>query len=396
MLFIFVLLIVTFGLAVAECLAAGHPRMQKQIYYIAFAWVAVWCTLKYAFGPDIANYIPFWDSLVSPMKDLHNSELFFEPGFVVFCSVLKQMGFTFWGMTAVISVLYFMAIALVFRQIKAYRTIGLLVLVMLNYNLMLVELRQCLAVSFFIFCILLFQHKRYLLSAVMAVIAVTLHKSVIVILLCAFVIYLFRFISVTKRGYLMLAILFVLSLFLPIQHYLGRLVDILPLSESLSKSAEHHLLISQVIQRIFILYALTILCLAYYKREESQNKTLHWIIWCTAAALVCFYPYWFLLNRLRSYFLPFIIMYVLNTLYVSDVKDALFKQVYTVVIFINALVTTLPMAREDKNIRYPTGNISLVTERIHHSQQVLMNRQLKQAELYWDYDYDAMIEGGAQ
>ncbi len=392
--YLMILELVTFAFAICECLAVGHTRLQQQIYHLAFLGVVVWCTAKYAYGPDIASYIPFYESLRHPISDLSNPELYFEKGFIFFCSCLKSIGITFWGMTAIVSLFYFTAIAFLWKQLPTYKTVGLFALVCLDYNLMLMEFRQCIAVTLFIFMILAFQKKRYVWCVVCAGIAITMHKSALIILLCAAIFYAFRKLPVTKRGYLLLAILILLLMFIPLQPLLAKMASFLPLNDSVLRSLEHHLLVGKTFQKVFILYLATMLCLAYYKRNDTPNKTLHWIMWCCGAVLICLYPYWFLLNRLRSYFLPFLIIYIIHTLQGKDITDVLPRQLYTVVVLGYFLLVAIMIPKTNSQLKYPTDNVSLVFERIKHSEQALQNRQMKQALQYWDYDYTKMINKG--
>ncbi len=392
--FTLILLSVTFCFIVAECLAAGHPKLQKHIYYVAFTWAVIWCTAKYAYGADIYSYIPFYNKLIHPSIDLSNPDLYFEKGFVGFCSILKYWGFSFWGMTAVISLLYFTAIGLLWRKIKTYKTLGLWVLLCLDYLFYLTQFRQCVATSFLILAILAFEKKWYLPSILLAFLAISMHKSAIIIVGCIMLFYLFRKIPITAREYLLLAIALVLLMFIPLQPIMLQVLSKLPLGSSITGSIEHHLLLGKTFQKIFILYIGTILCLAYYTRNTAHNKTLHWLMWCCVAVIVCLYPYYFLLNRLRSYFLPFLIVYIINMLTQEHITDKLPRQIYTVVVIGYLLLVTIQIPAGNKKLKASIDNVSLVFERRKHTEQELMNRQLKQAEIYWKHDNDKALNLG--
>ncbi len=394
--YLLILELVTFVFVIAECLAVGHEKLQRQIYYLAFAWVVIWCTAKYAYGPDITHYIPFYEKLVNPRLDLSNPDLQFENGFIVFCSSLKYLGLSFWGMTAVISLLHFTAIGLLFRKIKTYKTMALFVLVCFSHELILIQIRQCLAVTFFIFFILLFNNKRHILALICCLITVTMHKSAIFIILCLLIFYALRKITVGMREYLILGALILLLLLLPLQNIIISIISTLPISQSLINTAEHHLSVGDSFQRIIVVYLGTVFCLAYYLRNTSKNKTLHWIMWCCVAVLVCLYPYYFLLNRLRPYFLPFLIVYIINTLQDTNIEDILPRQIYTVVVIAFLCITMIDIPYRNRQNKYPTDTISLVFERKNHSEQALINRQMKQAKLYWKYDYKRMLKLGKQ
>ncbi len=392
--YISVLLIVTFGLAVAECLAAGHRRLQQQIYYVALLWVVFWSTAKYAYGPDITSYIPFWEHLRNPLVDLQNPKIYFESGFVVFCSLLKQIGCTFWGMTAVVSVLYFTAVALLFRQLKQYKTVALMVLVWLSNELFLVQIRQCMAVTMLIFCILFFQKKNYVWAVAFALLSMTMHKAAMVVVPLIGVLYLMRDVSVRKQAYVLWAILLCGMLFFPLHKILLPMVQHIFSDVAVVTSLEHHLELGKFFQKIFLFYFLTVLSLAYYKREDNENKTWSWIMWCSLGMVVCLYPYYFLLNRLRAFLVPFAVVYVVNELIESKVSDKLLRQIYTVVVFafVGLNIVTMHTVRDE--LHSSTDRISLVFERRYHSEEYLQKRQLKVANDYWKYDYQQGINKG--
>lgn len=395
--YIIVFILIAFAGTVAELLASKYARLQQQIYYCTFVFVAVWCILKYAIGPDIATYIPFYQELGSPADTFaHLAKSKFEPGFTLFCSLLHSMGVSFWGMTAVISVFYFVSIYLLFQKIQAYRTLALLMLVCLDYNLILMEFRQCLAVSFFYLFILLLEKRQYTWSILMALVSCTMHKSAIIVLVLSALLYLVGKVSVDKREYILLGLLIIGFILVPLQPLLMRLVDILPLSSLQSASLKHHLQLGTPFQVVLIVYMASIFCLAYYIVPKNGHTRKHWLIWCCVAVLVCLYPYWFLLNRLRSYFLPFLIVYIANTLYTSERKDALTKQIYATILVLYTGVVLAGLPKKAQQMRYPTASISLVAERYKYSDEELQQRQMRQAKLYWKYDYPKMIKRGEQ
>ena len=383
--------------AILELLADGYPRMQRQIFYIAMVVIAVWCTAKYAYGPDIKNYIPFYANLRGPSYDLsHMSRYYFEPGFVVFCSVLKGWGFTFWMMTAVISVLYFTSLTLVLRELEEYRTLALMMVVFLDNNLILSEFRQCLAVSLYIFFILLIRKRKYIWSLVPLLLCVTMHKSALLIVFFTILFHLLRGINVQRVGYLLLSLLIVGLLFFPLMSIFEGYINQFAISSDMQSSLLHHIKVGKLFQRVFLLYVFTILLLAYYKQDASIDKRRHWLMWCCVAVIVCLYPYWFLLNRLRSYFLPFLVVYVIRTVRQKDIKDVLPRQLYTAFLILYVAVFLIQIPSKNALLRYPTDNISLVFERRYHSEAALQSRQMRQAKMYWKYDYKKMINSGMQ
>lgn len=398
MTFVFVLQSVLLVFALLEILAVNYPRVQKQLYVIAFIFTAVWCTAKYAYGPDICIYIPYYrltttDLWYNLTNYIHGYK--YEKGFVVFCSLCKMLNLTYWEMTAVISVLYFTVLALLFCNLKQYRCVALLVLVFLDNNLFLVELRQCLAVVFFYSAVMLANRKHYVLAVLSAVVMVTMHKTAIVVLLLTLFFYMFRGLKIESKSYLLLSMLILGLIMIPLAPLMNDIIDAIPMPASYAASAKHHLLVGKSLQKILVLYFSTILVLAWYKQGETDNRTRHWMMWCCVAVLACLFPYWFLLNRFRSFFIPFLIIYTIDTI-CSDtaVHEALPRQLYSFVVILYIAVSTMLISHTNKTLKYPTDRISLVFERVNHSEVDLTERQLKQAIKYWKYDYEELIKKG--
>lgn len=395
--YIVVFILIAFIGVAADLLASRNERLSEQIYKVAFGLVALWCIMKYAIGPDINFYIPFYEETQSVLYTLrHLGESRFEAGFTILCSLFHTCGISFWGMTAIISVFYFVVIYLLFRRIDRFRTLALLMLVCLDYNLILMEFRQCLAVSFFYLFVLLLEKKHYAWAIPAALLSAGMHKSAVVVFIVFCLLYLCGRVQVSTREYILLGLLIIGLLLIPLQPILLKAIELLPLSASQLTSVRHHLTIGAPFQKILIVYLASIFVLAYYTVPQNDGKRKHWIIWCCVAVLVCLYPYWFLLNRLRSYFLPFLIVYVANVIQRSPRKDALLKQIYSFVLIAYSVVLMIDIPRKNGQLRYPTDSISLVTERFFHSEEELQQRQIRQAKLYWDYDYPVMIKRGIQ
>ena len=230
----------------------------------------------------------------------------------------------------------------------------------------------------------------------MAILSASMHKSAIIVLVLFGLLYLVGKVRVSTKEYILLAVLIIGLLFIPLHPLLLKMVEMLPLSATQLTSAKHHLMIGVPFQKILIVYLSSIFCLAYYSIPKEGDTRRHWIVWCGVALLVCLYPYWFLLNRLRSFFLPFLIVYIANTIQSSEKKDVLTKQIYATILVMYSVVLMIDIPQKNKQLRSPTDSISLVVERCKHSEKELQKRQMAQAELYWDYDYKEMIKRGQQ
>lgn len=87
---------------------------------------------------------------------------------------------------------------------------------------------------------------------------------------------------------------------------------------------------------------------------------------------------------------------MLRTPFVPERKDVLVKQIYATILVLYTCVVIVGLPKKAQELRYPTGSISLVTERYRYSKEALQARQVRQAKLYWKYDYPELIRQGKQ
>jgi len=383
-----ILLIVLLLFSLVELSFAKHKVLCDQLFHIAFAFTAFWVGIKYYIGPDIFSYVPFYET-IQPLKDILGGHYKgdFEIGFAIFCSLLKSIGLSFWGMTAVITAIYFAAIYKIFKQLKFYRIFALFVLILLDYNLALYEFRQCLAVALFIFTYYAWKEKKYLKTLLIVAIAIFIHKSAIFIYLGVLLVYIFKSININKKSYIFLGIIFILMLSIPPLFLFETIINEIPLSREVYISLIHHLSEGKIFQLILPVYLLVIFCLAYYGNFSKENKKWHWFMWCSVAVIVILFQYWFLLNRIRSYFTPFLLVYTINTLVNTKRKDILPKQLLVLTLMIYSILFISGNYIKGLSQLSHTNNISTVFARLYHSEAFLKNRQMKEATIYWEKDY---------
>lgn len=383
------ILLIMGGFALLEMLCERYDKLCQQLYHIAFFTLVVLVSVKYLLGPDVANYFPHYNRLphldaILPQLD----DLFFEPGYNLYCSAMKTIGLDFWGMTVSVTLIYYTAIYLLFRRLTAYRTLALFALTLLDYNLTLFEFRQCLSVSFFIFAYLLYEKRRYVWCGLSVVLCALMHKSGIFICFAAVLFMAVWQFSLDKKAYIALAVLLCSMLVIPLSLITDSVVGLLPFSGALKDSVELHLAMGSRIQIIFPIYLLAILCLAYYGNFSEENKRWHWMMWLCIGVVVCLYQYWFLLNRLRSFILPFFLVYMQRELAQSErVKDQLPRQVFALVLMLYAAVFTYSSNQQPDYARSKTNRISTVFELRHMSKEALQHRQMEEAILFWEHDF---------
>ncbi len=377
----------------AEFIFSKSDRICRQIYNMAFFVLAFMVGIRYYYGPDIATYVPFYNDLPNVWLVLTRQYASgFEYGFDVFCSAVKSCGFSFWWCTLFITLIYYFAIWILFKKLTKFRTFALFALILLDYNLPLHELRQCLSVSFFIFAYLLYQKREYLGCLVCAIICGFMHKSGFIICGCTIFFMLFWQMGIDKRAYLTLAILLCAMLIIPLSNIGETIFTKLPLSHSINNSILHHLQLGKNLQTIFPIYFLSILCLAYYSTFTANHKHYHWMMWICIAVIVFLYQYWYLLNRLRSFFLPFIIVYMQHEIAKSDIKDALPRQIFATIFMLYAIVFNYHNNIRADYAQSHTFDTITIFDLIDNDTEPLQKHQLEEANLYWNHDIDFAME----
>lgn len=394
---------ILFCLALTDFVTDRYPRLQNQIYHIAFMTTYILFTIKYYYGPDIVHYVPFYETIQQP-KDILNGNYngIFEIGYAFFCSVIKQIGISFWGMTAIISTIYFIAIYMLFKQIPKRKTFALLILVILDHILIFSTYRQCLAVSCFIFMVLSFWKKKILLSMIWCVISVTLHKSAIFISIPALLLLNITSIKVDRHIYSALILILIAMLAIPASDSASAIIRLLPLDNETIRSITHHLSLARNIQMIFIIYLLYMIAIVYYRSIRYTNtvteKHFRWIILAGALIIVALYQYYYILNRIRSYLLPFLITYIF--IIVNERKSILcgasanirsaaniIRQTAILATLVYCVHFSISLYKSQKNLKGNVYATSTILELHNHSEEYLKKRQIRTAQIYWAYDF---------
>lgn len=383
-----ILLGVLLLLSLVELSFTKHKVLCNQLFHIGFAFTVVWVSIKYYIGPDIFTYVPFYEDIPSLKEIISGSYTGeFEIGFAIFCSVLKTIGISFWGMTLTITLIYFSTIYKLFQQIPSYRTFALFILMLLDSDLVLFQFRQALAVSFYLWMVMFLFNKKYIASIILFIAVSLVHKSGLFICVGTYLMYSLRSIKINKQAYILLLILLVLFLFIPLKDFLLPIVQTLPLNESVIDSIKHHLLVERNFQSIVIIYAITLFCLAYYTSFSKENAKWHWIIFACLLTIVVLFQYFFILNRLRSYFLPLALVYTINAIANSKHKSVLPKQILALSIILFSANFARRYTVDLQNSVSKVHEVTTIFDLRKKSKEEIKNEQLEKAEKYWREEY---------
>lgn len=383
-----IMIIVLGGMTITEFLFESYPKAQKQIFLIAFLFTFIWVGIKFYIGPDILTYVPLYNDIPTPLNLLKNGyDTKFEIGFITFCSIIKYIGINYWGMTLIISSLYFIPIYFIFNKIPYHKTLALLALAIFEYNIMLYELRQCLAVSFIMISYLAYRNKSFVTTITLSFIAITMHKSVFTLYLLAVVAGILFKIGTKKSSYILLGITMLGITLIPLNPILIGLIQHIHLPSHIEISIIHHLSQHDIIQIVLPIYLLGLGILAYYYDYKKKFDNQNIIIWFCIALIVILFQQWMLLNRLRSLFMPILIAYFITTCETSKTTDKLPKQLYTIIFLIYATTLTIGSTKNMQEKVSNTNRITTIFHTIVHDKNAIIDRQMSEARKFWTYDY---------
>lgn len=406
-----IIFVVAIGFALLDVLCARWPKLQNQIFGVAILVIGFLYTIKYYYGPDIYSYVPFYEDLPSLLTVWRvGDEYRFEWGYTLFCAMLKGWGVSFWQMTAIISVTYFLALYLLFRQMPAYRTVALSIISIVDYTLITCTYRQALSVAFFIFMVLSLRNRRYIWAAFCAIITIVMHKSgifAVAITVPVLLLYERNFSTLTLQ---ILLLVLLVMLFVPLAK-LGFLVRPLPLPGSVKQSIIHHLTMGKQFQVVFLLYFGLLVMLEYIRsyyqpqrqRQPQRQGYERWgqialVALCGLALLVIGYQYFYLLNRMRSYFLPFVLTYSLRIVWEVQQDEtvripyvSLLRQGLTVLLFLYLAHYTYTFDRMTWDWKNPIYKCCTVFDLRHQPEWAIRNHQWSMSDRWWQTDYKKMM-----
>lgn len=388
-----------FVLSFTDFLLVKDERMHKYLYHLAFGLTFFLFTIKYYYGADMVLYVTSFDAVETPLELLKGSRkgFMFEAGFMYFMSTLKWLGVSYWGMTALISVVYFYALYKLFKYIPKYRILALFVLVVLDYNLIFATHRQCLAVSFFILLFLAYINRKYIKVLIYAVLMLSIHKSGFVFLFPSLIFWSLHIYIKRESYWICLAIMLVFAL-LPLRQLYDWAVHALPISGSLKSSLIYHGVFFARFQSILILYTLVFVILALYTTKEPVYKKMSVIVFLGAITIALFYQSFATLWRLRSYFLPFLVVYIFYVIYESQQRDALnvsqfVRPVRNILVtlsvgFILAYCAYLSYQSHRMMNALTSGiyDTCTVFDLLHKSSREIKRERMYRATKYWHFD----------
>lgn len=391
------ILIIAILFGMTDFLTERYPRLQRDVYYIALFVITFLFSIKYYYGPDIASYVPFYENLPSITELLsHPDEIDydFEIGYALFCGILKSCGVSFYWLTVILTVLYFTVIHLLFRKIDHMRSFALAILVVLDFNVVCYEFRQCLSVIIFLLMILCLDNKKHLWAVVCAAVTILCHKSGVVAVVPTLAYYLISHYKSMQTVLQVLLVLLVILFLLPVVNLSLDFVESLPLPNEILHSITHHLSLGRQFQVIFLVYVTALLCMVHYIQYcKSRTEIIAAAAIIGLLFIVLFYQYYYLLNRLRSYFTPLILLFVFRLVQNAERDKVripygqLIKQFLSVLVIAYMVHSTISLHRGAKVLKNKVNDTCTVFDLIDNRASDVQKSQMKKARLFWEQDY---------
>lgn len=385
---------------ISDFMTTRTPILEKNIYQLVLLVTTFIFTIKYYYGPDITTYVPYfdntpklWDIFLGETNGLDNSRL--EFGFGIFCSLCKTLGLSFWGMTAVIQLFYFYSVNKVLQTIDHKRTFALMIVIILDAKINYTAYRQCLSVSFFYLMVLAISDHKNAKAIVYMLLATFFHRSAFFILIITILTIYFHRNKFKQSTYQIILVILCLMLLIPLSNY--NIFDVYNNYTSDSKAIEsltNHLVLNDQIQIVFILYFIVLLTLQYINRYAiGKNKEIESIVIIGIFTIALLYQYYYLLNRIRPYFVIFIVTFAISNIqhYINEKHNSikyaklLSEITATIVVIYLSYHTQQTISYNIKSERL--YNYSTIFDLLTEDKNTIVERQMHLAHTYWDKYY---------
>lgn len=376
-----ILILLLIPLSFFELLFEKSERSQRFLFQIAFFMAFFVVFIKYYYGTDIKIYTSLYDSIAS--VSLYDSS-YFEPGFLLFLRFCKAINLSFWWVTALITFLYFSALRLIFLQIPKYRVLALLILVVFDYNLMFFELRQCMAVAFFLLAYISHNSQKKIAAFCYLILVILFHKSGIFMVVMFGITIGMKNTKVKSYLYGIAIFCMLLLISLPIERILALVLKVFD-DGVVIRSVEHHLLVVDNFQLVYIVYVLLSVLLYLIAKKEKEASFDSQFVFVSFVLIVLFVKHWFLLNRIRSYFLPIILMYIFSNQ--QHIERKIIKQIAFSGVAIYMLLTTFLLYRNIESAKSKVNYPQTIFSLLKHSKSEIIEKTDKRIDKFWKDEY---------
>jgi uncharacterized membrane protein len=175
-----------------------------------------------------------------------------------------------------------------------------------------------------------------------------------------------------------------LLLLLPVEDFLIALLDSDDKSAA-AKSIIHHLLVVDSFQLINVMYFMLAVLLFFVAKSKSNTFDGR-LVFISFILIVLLVKYWFLLNRLRSYFLPIMLVYIFQ--HIDAVKGIKwYKQLMCIMVLLFIGWNTRALYRSHQDSISKLGEPQTVFKLLQEDEKTILESSIKKAKLFWKEEY---------
>jgi hypothetical protein len=134
-------------------------------------------------------------------------------------------------------------------------------------------------------------------------------------------------------------------------------------------------------------YLAAIFIIAYYSDFNQKDSKWHWLTWGCVAIIVILFQYYFFLNRLRSFFIPFVIIYTITICLKSSKNDKIPRQLFTIIFIAYSLFHAHSLQVQTNSMQSKINYPSTILQLSKTSHDEIRKKQLEEASIFWEEDY---------
>lgn len=277
--------------------------------YAAFIVVFLFIGLRGHLYSDFINYLPFYDSLptISHLNASQMAQWFFEPGFVIYSSLIKSLGFDYFGWVALGTLIDLWVFRLTFRRYSD--SVVLPFLFFMAYNGLIIEFnlyRNAKSIDLFLLSLPFLQERKILPYMLLNLLGTTFHLSSVGYLPLYFVLHRSLGGFVRWGGIVFANVIFLgkVSLMADIIESLGLFRTMAFYDKLLghaSHSIEGYTLSFGHIERTFAIVLFTALY-TRLERQRTSNRIFYNCLWIYYLTFLLFYEVEVLVDRIPTLF----------------------------------------------------------------------------------------------
>ena len=140
-----------------------------------------------------------------------------------------------------------------------------------------------------------------------------------------------------------------------------------------------------------LVYLFVIFTIAFFYKtgENVKERKFHLAVFMSLLFVVSLYQYYYLLNRLRSYFVPFIIVYVYDLLQHGEKRKGMqiFSSLFVCLMYVFCLNSIYERYKDQNCLKSGIYDTCTIFDLLKYDEATIKERQLKKSEYYWNKEF---------